>query len=40
MREENLLRSARAVAVVGTIIRTGGKDSSSMVATEADIDTG
>ena len=39
MGEENLLRSARAVVLVGTLIRTGDRDIRRMFATEAEIDT-
>ena len=39
MGEENLLGSARAVVLVGTIIRTGHRDRRRMFATEAEIDT-
>ena len=38
-REEISLRSARAVAVDGTLISTGGRDSRRTDAAEAEIDT-
>ena len=40
MRAETSLKSKIVVAAVGTCIRTGGSDSISTVAAEAEIETG